>query len=59
MANAPSYAVELTQRLVQCPSVTPAEGGALVLLQSELAEMGFAIIRLPFGEGDEQIDNLS
>jgi len=58
MANAPSYAVELTQRLVQCPSVTPAEGGALVLLQSELAEMGFAITRLPFGEGDEQIDNL-
>ena len=58
MADAHSYAVELTKRLVQCPSVTPAEGGALDLLQSELTEMGFAITRLPFGEGDEQIDNL-
>ena len=58
MAKAQSYATLLTQRLVQCPSVTPAEGGALDLLQAELAEMGFAITRLPFGEGDGEIDNL-
>ena len=58
MASTHSYAIELTQRLVQCPSVTPAEGGALSLLQSELSEMGFVVTRLPFGEGDEQIDNL-
>ena len=34
-----SYAVELTQKLIRCPSVTPAEGGALDLLEAKLAEM--------------------
>ena len=31
-----SQAVLLAQRLVQCPSVTPREGGALDLLEAEL-----------------------
>lgn len=53
-----SYAVNLAQRLIQCPSVTPAEGGALDLLQAECEAMGFTCTRLPFGEGDAQIDNL-
>ena len=54
----PSHAVELTQRLIRCPSVTPQEGGALDCLESELSGLGFACERLPFGEGDSRIDNL-
>ena len=46
--------VDLTTRLVQCPSVTPVEGGALDLLQSLLTEAGFACTRVPRGG----IDNL-
>ena len=53
-----SYAVELTQKLIRCPSITPAEGGALDLLEAKLADLGFTCTRLPFGDGDERIDNL-
>jgi len=53
-----SYAAALTQRLVRCPSVTPAEGGALDLLQAELTGLGFTCTRLPFGSGAARIDNL-
>ena len=53
-----SYAVDLTRRLVQCPSVTPLEAGTLDLLQAELEAFGFVCTRLPFGEGEAQIDNL-
>ena len=38
--------VDLTARLVRCPSVTPEEGGALVLLQELLEEAGFACTRV-------------
>lgn len=34
-------AADLTARLIRCPSVTPEEGGALVLLQEVLEEAGF------------------
>ena len=53
-----SQAVLLAQRLVRCPSVTPAEGGALDLLEAELTAMGCACMRLPFGEGEARVDNL-
>ena len=53
-----SYAVQLTQDLVRCPSVTPAEGGALDLMQDELVKLGFDCTRLPFGKGVARIDNL-
>ena len=53
-----SYEVRLTRDLIRCPSVTPAEGGALDLLQAELSQMGFICTRLPFGEGAARIDNL-
>ncbi|WP_317056791.1 succinyl-diaminopimelate desuccinylase [Roseovarius rhodophyticola] len=33
--------VDLTARLVRCPSITPAEGGALELLEAELSRAGF------------------
>ena len=53
-----SYEVRLTRDLIRCPSVTPAEGGALDLLQGELTQMGFVCTRLPFGDGAARIDNL-
>ena len=53
-----AHAVDLAQRLIRCPSVTPAEGGAIDLLEAELSAIGFACTRLPFGEGNDRIDNL-
>ncbi len=38
--------VELTAKLVRCPSVTPEEGGALVLLSDVLSEAGFMCTRV-------------
>ena len=38
--------VALTAALVRCPSVTPEEGGALVLLEEVLSEAGFACTRV-------------
>ncbi|WP_299948445.1 succinyl-diaminopimelate desuccinylase [uncultured Ruegeria sp.] len=38
--------VELTTDLIRCPSVTPEEGGALVLLQRVLGEAGFECTRV-------------
>ncbi|MEO1107009.1 MAG: succinyl-diaminopimelate desuccinylase [Pseudomonadota bacterium] len=42
-------AVQLTADLIRCPSVTPAEGGALVLLQDLLSDAGFECIRVDRG----------
>ena len=39
-------AADLTARLVRCPSVTPEEGGALVLLQEVLEGAGFTCHRV-------------
>ena len=41
--------VDLTARLVRCPSVTPAEGGAIALLAAELAAAGFECFRADRG----------
>ncbi len=38
--------VELTAELVRCPSVTPAEGGALTLLEQRLSAAGFICTRV-------------
>ena len=38
--------VDLTARLIRCPSVTPVEGGALVLLEELLSRAGFACTRI-------------
>jgi succinyl-diaminopimelate desuccinylase len=46
--------VELTARLIRCPSVTPAEGGAITLLESTLSEAGFLCTRISRGG----VDNL-
>ncbi|MGB1265938.1 MAG: succinyl-diaminopimelate desuccinylase [Nereida ignava] len=42
--------VQLTADLVRCPSVTPTEGGALVLLEKLLSEAGFECTRVDRGE---------
>jgi succinyl-diaminopimelate desuccinylase len=45
--------------LVRCPSVTPAEGGALALLERTLAALGFTTHRLTFSEaGTPDVENL-
>ncbi len=41
--------VALTADLVRCPSVTPAEGGALVLLEKVLTQGGFTCTRVDRG----------
>ncbi|MCF7646700.1 succinyl-diaminopimelate desuccinylase [Bacillus subtilis] len=45
--------------LIRCPSVTPAEGGALTALQSMLEPLGFHIDRPVFtAEGTPDVENL-
>ena len=39
-------AADLTARLIRCPSVTPEEGGALVLLETLLSQAGFDCTRV-------------
>ena len=41
--------VKLTSDLIRCPSVTPEEGGALVLLENLLSEGGFTCMRVDRG----------
>ena len=51
--------VELARALIRCPSVTPAEGGALALLEARLASLGFACHRLKFSApGTPDVENL-
>ncbi|MBI1418818.1 MAG: succinyl-diaminopimelate desuccinylase [Limimaricola sp.] len=45
----PTDPVALTAALVRCPSVTPAEGGALVLLEKLLSDAGFTCSRVDRG----------
>jgi len=40
---------DLTAKLIRCPSVTPVEGGALVLLEAVLGAAGFACTRVDRG----------
>lgn len=51
--------VALTQALVRCPSVTPAEGGALALLEEVLGAAGFTVHRVTFSApGTPDVENL-
>ncbi len=50
--------IELTQKLIACPSITPKDEGALVYLAEQLETLGFTCHRLDFGEGDEHVPNL-
>ena len=52
-------ALAIAQALLRCPSVTPANAGALDALQAVLDAHGFATHRVPFAaEGTATIDNL-
>lgn len=51
--------VELTKKLVQCPSITPKDEGALDTLQHTLESLGFNCTRLLFEDVDTpKVDNL-
>lgn len=55
----PRDPLPLAQALIRCPSVTPADAGALDVLERALTALGFACRRLPFGgDGRPRIDNL-
>lgn len=49
----------LLRDLIQCPSVTPAEGGALDVLAARLEALGFDVHRMVFSdEGTPDVENL-
>ena len=51
--------INLTQALVQCPSVTPKDEGALNLVENHLSHLGFKCTRLPFSDKNSyDVDNL-
>lgn len=51
--------VEIAQALIRCPSVTPADAGALGVLEAALTPLGFACERMRFCAPDTPaIDNL-
>lgn len=54
-----SSAVTIARDLLRCPSVTPAEGGALQALEKTLQSAGFAVTRVTFSDtGTPDIENL-
>ena len=59
MTSAPRDPVANLQALLRCPSVTPAEGGALTVLAAMLAPLGFKVDRiLSTDKGTPDIENL-
>ncbi len=48
----------LAEALIRCPSVTPADAGALEVCQRHLEQLGFACERLVFGPAEWRVDNL-
>jgi succinyl-diaminopimelate desuccinylase len=52
--------VELTRDLIRRPSVTPADEGAMGVLERVLTDLGFHCRRMPFGgeDGRPRIENL-
>ena len=49
----------LARDLLRCPSVTPAEGGALPFMETTLKAAGFTVHRMTFSEpGAEDVENL-
>ncbi len=52
-------ALSITRDLVRCPSITPADAGALGVLEKLLKAAGFETHRITFGEaGTADVDNL-
>ncbi|MFP6746470.1 MAG: succinyl-diaminopimelate desuccinylase [Alphaproteobacteria bacterium] len=57
--NKPTDAVELTQALIRCASVTPDDGGALGVTGAALERLGFTTHHMTFSEpGTPDVDNL-
>jgi succinyl-diaminopimelate desuccinylase len=51
--------VAIARDLLRCPSVTPAEGGALTFVEGILKTAGFTVHRMTFREpGTEDVENL-
>jgi succinyl-diaminopimelate desuccinylase len=51
--------VAIARDLLRCPSVTPAEGGALAFLEGALKAAGFTVFRMTFREpGADDVENL-
>ena len=51
--------VAIARDLLRCPSVTPAEGGALTFLEAVLKSAGFTVHRMTFSEpGTADVENL-
>ncbi len=52
-------ALSIARDLLRCPSVTPADAGALAVLENVLGDAGFETHRVTFSEpGAADIDNL-
>jgi succinyl-diaminopimelate desuccinylase len=50
--------VAIARDLLRCPSVTPAEGGALSVLENTLKQAGFTVHRMTFSEpGTYDVEN--
>jgi succinyl-diaminopimelate desuccinylase len=59
MSENHSRAIRMTRDLVRCASVTPAEGGALALIEGWLKPYGFEVHRPVFSEpGTPDVENL-
>ncbi|MXN66396.1 succinyl-diaminopimelate desuccinylase [Stappia sp. GBMRC 2046] len=59
MSETLSNAARLCRELIRCPSVTPAEGGALDFLEKTLGAAGFSVSRPVFSdEGTPDVENL-
>lgn len=57
--KSPLDPVALSQALIRCPSVTPAEGGTLDVLTEALEPLGFTCHRLTFSDADTpDVENL-
>jgi succinyl-diaminopimelate desuccinylase len=55
----PADPIAIARDLVRCPSVTPAEGGALAYLEAALKGAGFVVHRVVFTEpGTAPVENL-
>ncbi|QTH19437.1 succinyl-diaminopimelate desuccinylase [Rhizorhabdus wittichii] len=51
--------LDLTRRLIACPSVTPADAGAMAVIATALESIGFTVHRFAAGEApDGPVENL-
>src|SRR5689334_3383007 len=59
MARSAPDPVALARDLLRCRSVTPAEGGAMALIEAVLKNAGFTVHRVIFAEpGTAPVENL-